>query len=1191
MASSIRHHLINNLDLMTNLSIGAFHKIFLIDNNGDEQDITNIFLSQDAFDNFLESYNEDIEYLIKLHKLQDVQINGGTFHINSPIPPRPELPTTFTSDGKADKYHMHEIPEVRLLPETLNAKRDKTDYNFRNTNNDLYINGLKFICDNQNKDLCVVLADINEKLEKLIDSIYGLDLITDFETIFDVVSKFLNPLNPYNWEASYFENTNLKNGLIHALINFLTGRFTNLIAPYADTADSQYFIPSNHRYTRKNRLNQIIYPIYKSNNTNIWGHYPVYNRVAFSNNGIQSFSQDESISGLISRYNNLSTSNTGFNYRQALILDDTPLEFKNNAKIALDTTSGDVFKITSGKYYWKNLSDNINNLSILNGIEKELMFMNDETVVFYNRLRDKSGKRYILEDEVNLDSSPFNTLIFFNDESLYIDTSKRYTTNNFNDFNDFTQNNYYDNSKIYKTYNNSFNNSEFNSYFEKNTINTNINLDEQNYINLKKVNLNNYFEDNINFTSNIKNNYNTYFDTINDYIYNIDNKKYINNIFNDENVYNVNNIFNKINQTNNNFNTDDNLFFNSKKYNHNNFYNYDELNQINNKIIKISNNTVNYQNEDNYTQNIIKKYTNNNIENIQNNTVINQHTYSQIYDINNFNTTNTKYVQNIINDNVYITENINKNTYIKNQYQNNTDNLHYLINNKYNNTFLNDFTTSYNENKTKSLYFSYDTTDYNILNKQIINNNILLDETINNNNFISQKSTVNLFYDDKQEINILNKKYNTYNNFIDDNVQYMEYKYNNIVNNFNTDILEYNISNITKNINNCIVYNLTNETFIYNTNIKKNTVNNQYDNQIISTKKNTFNSYYDDNLFINTSNYTKNDNSVSILENNDTINNNNKFIYNNLIDNNTKNIILNKNIINSYLENNNQNINQKKLNWFIINDIQNIYYAPSNNTSINYDDTSILNRLINVENNIASINNTLNNYNTRITNNENSINSVNNTLNTHNTRITNIDISLSNQNTRLVLVEGAVNNILTRLDSLEGKATVYQALKIQNIFYVSNNPTPVNPSNLNGTYIRLPYGSTETLPFAYTTGYNTTSGITISGDEIYIQKSGQYQFTLNLQFLFYSGWSKNTGTSFIYFVSNNIILLSHQLFLSSDNYATQTVVFHYIKTDNNNIKIQINFNNLINSISNSPFNENSLFLQTEACKLNIIRFG
>ena len=52
MTSTARHHLINNIDLMTNLSTGAFHKIYLIDNNGNEEDIDDRYLKKTTFNTF-----------------------------------------------------------------------------------------------------------------------------------------------------------------------------------------------------------------------------------------------------------------------------------------------------------------------------------------------------------------------------------------------------------------------------------------------------------------------------------------------------------------------------------------------------------------------------------------------------------------------------------------------------------------------------------------------------------------------------------------------------------------------------------------------------------------------------------------------------------------------------------------------------------------------------------------------------------------------------------------------------------------------------------------------------------------------------------------------------------------------------------------------------------------------------------
>ena len=554
MTSTARHHLINNIDLMTNLSTGAFHKIYLIDNNGNEEDIDDRYLKKTTFNTFLNRYDLDFEYLLKLHLFQNVQINGGTYDDDDTVN-RIQLPNTFTSDGKADKFHTHQISEVIQLPEQLNQKRNKTDYNFRNVSEDLVINGLKFKCSNQEKDLCVVLGEINKKLDDLVDSVFGLDVISDFETISNVISNFLNPVNPYNWTSNYFENSNLKNGLVHALINFLTGRITNALSSssYADTADSNYFIPSNHRYMRKNSINQLVYPVYKSNNTNIWGHYPVFNRVAFSDNGIQTFNQDDSISGLISRYNNLTTSQTGFNYKQSLILDNIPLEFKNGSKIALDTTAGDVFKITSGMYYWKDSNTNINNLSILNGVEKTLMILDDTTAYFHNRLKDyTTGKKYVLEDEVgggdttitknyyNFEDNTINyeiknkTNVFFEDNRLSYDINKTVKNNVF--YEDI--NNYFENKYITKN--------EYNDISTKNYFSNNYFENEETYIENKKSYFNQIIDNATQLINNTKKATNQYTEN---YLLTTNDKKVILNNISEQ----TNQILNTTKQISNNY--------------------------------------------------------------------------------------------------------------------------------------------------------------------------------------------------------------------------------------------------------------------------------------------------------------------------------------------------------------------------------------------------------------------------------------------------------------------------------------------------------------------------------------------------------------------------------------------------------------------------------------------------------------
>ena len=596
MASTVRHSLINNLDLMTNLSIGAFHKIYLIDNNGNQEDIDDRFLKKITFNNFLDTYDDDIEYLIKLHIYQNVQLNGGTYNNNNNVV-KPQLPNVFTSDGKADKFHTHQISEVIQLPEQLNARRNKTDFNFRNTTEDLVINGLKFKCSNQEKDLCVVLAEINEKLDKLVDSIYGLDLISDFTSIYDVVNKFLNIANPYNWTSSYFENSNLKNGLVHALISFLSGRISSALSTYADTADSQYFIPSNHRYLRKNKINELVYPVYKANNTSIWGHYPVFNRVAFSSNGIQTFDQTDSISGLVSKYNNLTTSNIGFKYKQAFILDNTSLEFKNGASIQLDTTAGDVFKITSGQYYWKD-NVNMNNLSILNGAEKTLMLMDDTNTYFHNRLKDyTSGKKYILEDEV----SGGNTTIIKN--TNFFEDSQYYSSVN----NITKQYNFIEDSRVhyndYKTTKNSIFYEDYQNYIINNIITKNefksiftgiFYENNDTYINNKNQNFYDYAFYDINNISTKKTYNSTYYENYDNYT---DNRKsYMSQI-----IDNATQLINTKNQTNNQY---------TEHY----------ILNTNNKNVILNNITDNFSQSLTNKKTITNTYTENMTQNINNKT-------------------------------------------------------------------------------------------------------------------------------------------------------------------------------------------------------------------------------------------------------------------------------------------------------------------------------------------------------------------------------------------------------------------------------------------------------------------------------------------------------------------------------------------------------------------------------------------
>ena len=398
-----------------------------------------------------------------------------------------------------------------------------------------------------------------------------------------------------------------------------------------------------------------------------------------------------------------------------MLLNDTPLEFHNNAGIQLDTGLGHSFKIKSGNYYWRDTNTNKNNLSILNGTEKELLFMNEDNVVFYNRLKDRTGKKYVLEDEVNA-GSRLNTSNYFNDEFLYINNTKTYKTTNNTICNDETQNNYIDNSITYKTINNSFIDATNNSLFEKKTTTTNFNLDEQAYYTLKKKNYND-------------------------------------------------------------FNIDDSTQYNIKKQYNNQYYNYDEL-YIDNSTVQNTfkldqrmtfDETNIYQN---LTTNKYLQIMNNN-ESIFTSNINNLTQNVQIQDINNFNTTNNKYSTNLSFEdslNIY-------NKSIKNETNNYLENIQYnYLNNKtYNTAYFNDeilnynikdinITNYYETNDTiyssttyikKDNYNNFDSIDYTFNNtkKETTNNIIVNDET-----FINNKTNKQYSYTDVNNLSINNKK-------------------------------------------------------------------------------------------------------------------------------------------------------------------------------------------------------------------------------------------------------------------------------------------------------------------------------------------------------------------------------------------------------------------------------------------------
>lgn len=425
MASLKRHSNLPNFDLLTNLSQITINDLYIIDNN-QEVNIKDLFVLKSTFNTFLNTYSNDYDYLIHLHNKQNVEINGGTLTDN--------FIQNYTKDGKANLYHQHQISDVIQLTEQLNGKRVKTDFNFKNVLNqkvDTY--DITYVDENNQ------IRSLREVLEKLIDSIYGKDSpLSTFEELYNLWNTFSggspsNPISNYNWN-NYFTNTNLKNGLVYGLIAFLQSEITAKIMPLLDTQDLNYYIPSNDKHIRKGFATQIN-SLIKSNNKNFISIYPIYNRLCFKNDGIKTLDNDLTATNPYSNY--LATLRPILNYQQALILDNVPLEFMNNASIRIN--NNEIFKIQSGEYYWNN--DAYSNLSIpKNNFQKDLLSLSDTSATFYNRIYDRSGKKYVLEDEIG-GQQPLRITNYLNDEVYYNDYTKRYITVN-NNLQETYQSNY-----------------------------------------------------------------------------------------------------------------------------------------------------------------------------------------------------------------------------------------------------------------------------------------------------------------------------------------------------------------------------------------------------------------------------------------------------------------------------------------------------------------------------------------------------------------------------------------------------------------------------------------------------------------------------------------------------------------------------------------------------------------------------
>lgn len=674
MASLNRDGLKTNFKMMTQLSTGAFHKLYLIDGN-DEIEIRDYFLDKTTYNNFLNQYNIDKDYFLYLHNLQEIEINGG--EIIHPI----YAPNGISSEGKADKTHRHEISDINLLPEILNQKRNLTDYNFRNFNYNVFVNDLvyqdtttspptdKTLSVEMNKrrektdynfknitsDTPIITHDVSyvdeygytrslrQVIEKLTDAIFGQnDILSDLEKIFDLVNTF-SGTTPFNWN-NYISSIN--NGLAYGIASFCTAAIAAAVAPLTDTSDTKYFIPANDKYLRKGLSSQVN-SLIKSNNNNFISIYPVFNRLCFKDNGIR---QIDNESGTISPYSFLSL-NPLINYKQALILDNVPLEFHNSAAIHLH--SGQAFRIKSGEYYWNDTITS--NLSIpKNNFETSLLTINETAAIFHNRITDKTGKRYVLEDEVNLlIPSKFSTTYFLNSEETINDYSKTYKTINNNLIETYPTNYFITDKHIHE---NIYYNDD---YFIDNSI-------KKIYIPVKEAL---FFNEEV----------------LNDYSKNIKIDKSLNTFLNEENTYNLKQI--------RNYNFDENSLslVNNKKINvnylneentfqtniskKNNYLNEETQLTINNK--KKTN--INYFNEENFV------YTTN-IDNSVDNSIKN-YTYINFNEDNNIVNDNRQHITSIVNEN-----NLYTNTVLHKNYQTNINNTQEIIN--YKKEFYNTFETN-----------------------------------------------------------------------------------------------------------------------------------------------------------------------------------------------------------------------------------------------------------------------------------------------------------------------------------------------------------------------------------------------------------------------------------------------------------------------------------------------------------------
>ena len=1138
MASLTRLSNLTNIQLLTNLSVGTFNDIFLIIGN-DEINIKNLFLDYPTFNNFLSQYNSflsqyasDKKYMLHLHNLQDIQINGGTLTDDYII--------NYTSQGKADKYHTHQISDVINLATILNSKRNLNDFNFRNITDNLYINDLVYKSNNTDKTLSTelnnrrLITDFNfknttnsidcndlnyldenntvrslrEVLQKLVDAIFGQnDILSDFEKIYDLVNTFSggsspsNPLNPYNWN-NYFTNTTVKNGLVFGLIGFLQGQIIAATAPLTDTSDLKYFIPSNDTYTRKG-ISSSVNSLYKSNNSNFLSIYPVYNRLCFKDNGVKSLDNDFSAT---SPYSFLTNLKPILNYKQALILDSIPLEFHNGAAIKLN--QDEIFKIKSGNYYWNDTTTSY--LSIpQNNQEIDLLSLSSTNTTFYSRLYDKSGKKYVLEDEVvTSQPSKYLTINYFDSSDIYSDYSKKYTTIN-NNLQETYPTNYF--THQINKYNATFQNDNYN--YETISKTTHIGVkeaffnDENNIYNTKKINnVNNYYED-------------TFIDN---------SKKYITN---NHNIFEENNTYNEtIQKTYKQFslsNEDNSCIYNKKKI----FYNFNEDN-------------LNYYTLKNYYT-AIKEASFNEENNIYNT--------RKITSLNNLNEEN--YIYNLKKQ--YLTLSYDDNNYYnnitkKNYYNNFEDNTNYVNNNSksYHNLTYND-TSLINTKKYISNNFNEDNntliTNKKISNYQINNNeeNLYSYYTYHNNSV----HTNNLYLDN------IDNLYNatTYNSFL-----------------FN----ETNLSNYNNSFTKNLILNDNSDNSINQINTKK------YETLINNTNEtiNTNNNY----------NQVFNNNSNEIITTNKS--------YNTLIQEGDNSFTSNK-YINSKSYNHTVNEVYEYDNTFSLIPIKS--QIATINNSIN----SINNDINTINSSITSINNNINTNASNINSINSSISALTNGYNTLNNQIIYINENVipaiqslisNNYNYLQSLITDnttKINNILTAIANLNN----YFSSKIvkYNIFKLQDNSDPIYGTGIAPGYVVLYNNIENVISWKYYNNSltdNTNIITTTDSNTMQIQISdiGFYEFKLTIDILQYTAnSSKSNGTIEIRLYVNNTYTDFYNYYLNSSDYSAHDFSFFYKKTTNSNDTIKFKIYHQLTS-SNDLFN-NAILLQASTTKLYIVK--